>query len=131
MIEELIKNLVKAAKEEEWDYVDSKLPTVKDYKQLVEWSFNKGIHDEDKNIRDLGISIIEKADIPEKEFMKMRPQIFKLMISDPNPYVRFRSAFALSAHGAGGYSRHVKQALQEAEKDKDVRKIAKQYLKKF
>ncbi|MFH1210844.1 MAG: hypothetical protein V1645_02915 [archaeon] len=127
----MLDELIKAAKKEDWAYVDKKIATIKDYEPFISWAFPTAIHDSDGNLRDLGVSLIEKAPIKEDEFKMMRPQLFKLMQTDPNTYVRFRSAFALAAHGPGRYSKEVIQTLKKAEKDKEVATIAKQYLKKF
>jgi len=127
----MLDKLIKAAKKEDWGYVDRKITTIKNYEPFIRWAFPIGIHDSDGNVRDLGVSLIEKTPIPEDNFELMRPELFKLMRTDPNIYVRFRSAFALAAHGPGRYSKEVIQILKKAEKDKEVSKIAKQYLKKF
>jgi hypothetical protein len=127
----MLDKLIKAAKKENWTYIDKEIATIKNYEPFIWWAFPTGIHDPDPNLRDLGVSIIEKSNVDGVRFRCMRQELFKLMTSDPNPYVRYRSAFALAAHGVGIYSKQVRKVLMEAKKDKEVSEIAKQYLKKF
>jgi hypothetical protein len=127
----MLDKLIKAAKKEDWAYVDRKISIIKNYEPFIQWAFPTGIRDSDENLRDLGVSLLEKAPLPEERFRLIRPELFKLMRTDSNTYVRFRSAFALAAHGPGIYEKQVVETLKKAEKDKEVSKIAKQYLKKF
>ena len=124
---EYIEGLVRAAKEENWDYVDSVIPEICNRKESLEWAYNTGIRDEDDNVRDLAVSILEKASIDSSGFDRMRDKIAELMESDPNPYVRYRSAFTLAAHGPGKYRDNVLKVLKEAEQDRDVSEISKNY----
>ena len=123
-----IEKLVKAAKEKEWEVVDKEIPNVCNDRTTVSWAYDKGIYDEDDNVRDLAVSILEKSRILVTRFDIMRPTIHRLMKIDHNNYVRYRAAFTLAAHGAGEFKKEVEQVLHEAEEDPDVSEIAKQYL---
>jgi HEAT repeat protein len=125
------KELIEAARREDWDYVDKRIPQVCNDRSYIEWARRNGINDPDGNVRDLAVSILEKADIPADEFRGMAEELHKLMVSDNNPYVRFRSAFALANHDPGNYRKEVVGVLEEAEKDEDVAALAKGYLKKM
>lgn len=124
-----LDKLVEAAKAENWDLVDEQLPdVVKDYAS-VEWAYDSALSDNDGNVRDLGVSIIELADIPPANFKKMEYSLRQHMKQDDNPYVRFRCAFALAAHDSP--DEEVVRVLNEATRDDDVADIAQNYLKKI
>jgi hypothetical protein len=125
----MLDKLVSAAKKEDWNFVDLNISKIKDKPDYIRWAYDKGIHDKDKNVRDLGVSILEKAEISKSRFDVMKEELLYLMKSDTNPYVRFRSAFALAAHGAS--NSEVKKVLLKAKKDPDVADIAAGYLKKI
>ena len=127
---ETLKKLKSAAKNEKWEYVDSMIPQISGNLEYAKWAYDEGIKDPDGNIRDLAVSIIEKSEIPENEFTRMRDTLCLLMENDKNKYVQFRSAFALVNHGPGKHKKKVLSKLYEAEKDKDVAELAKEYLKK-
>ncbi|MBU0466109.1 MAG: hypothetical protein KJ718_00080 [Nanoarchaeota archaeon] len=125
-----IEKLIDAAKKEDWETVDEQLPEVCEDPSVVSWAYNEGIKDDDGNIRDLAVSLLEKAPISESEFDDMRETVYGLMTSDLNKYVKFRAAFALAAHGVGSHKAEVEQLLHEAEKDNEIAKIARGYLAK-
>ncbi len=110
-----IDELVKLAKEDDWDKIDVEIPTVCNVPEYVQWSYDEGIEDDDGNVRDLGVSIIEKTTILEELFEDNRDRIYALMQNDENVYVRYRAAFALVAHGPGDYRDDVIKTLKEAE----------------
>lgn len=122
------EELKKAAEAEDWETVDSEITEVVKDPSNIEWAYKTLIHDRNGNVRDLGVSILEKAHIPEKKFKEFRPTLYKIMTSDDNPYVRYRSAFALTVHGSGEYKEDVQKVLHQAEKDKDVSDLAMEYL---
>lgn len=129
--EKAIKKIKDAARDERWDYVDSKIPAIVKDSRFVDWAAKKGISSKNGNVRDLGVSIIEKADISFGAFPSLKDSLYALMKKDSNTYVRYRSAFALSAHGAGEYQKDVVGVLKKAAKDKDVSDIAKEYLSRI
>ncbi len=123
-----IEELMRAAKQEDWEAVDREIPILCKDPSVVEWAYNEGINDSDGNVRDLAVSILEKARISRKEFGGMREKVYGLMTSDGNKYVRFRAAFTLAAHGVGSHEAEVKQVLHEAESDDATSEIARGYL---
>jgi HEAT repeat protein len=122
----MIKDLINAAKSEDWEAIDEAIPKICDSEEYLLWAYETGIKDKNKDVRDLAVSILEKSHMPATRFKPMAPEILKLMKSDSNPYVRFRSAFALVAHNEA--TEAVKNTLMEAQKDPDVAKIAEEYL---
>lgn len=126
-----LEELKKAAMRENWEFVDAGILRISKDSSYVDWAYRQGTRDLNGNIRDLAVSIIEAADIPEEKFSGMKGTLYALMKKDENPYVQFRSAFALAKHGAGKHRDKVMDKLREAEKDEDVSEIAKHYLKKL
>ena len=129
--EAAIKELKDAAEREDWHYVDKAIPQIINDERYQKWACDQGIKDEDKNIRDLAVSIIEKAEMPEQVFSQIRAELNRLMSEDEHIYVRFRAAFALANHGAGDYKDAVLKELNEARMDKDVGDLAKAYIAKL
>ncbi len=121
-------DLIQAAKKENWDYVDNAIESNAD--KYSSWAYNQGIMNTDNNVRDLAVSILEKAHF-DGRFSGMRATIYTLMTTDSHKYVRFRSAFTLAAHGPGEYKDSVLQTLKEAEQDEDVSEIARKYIEKL
>lgn len=83
-----------------------------------------GVDDRDDNIRDLAVSAIEKSEQPLTE--EQKEKLRSLMFGDLNPFVQYRSAFAL--FNRGDRLEEVINKIQEAAKNEDVRKIAEGYL---
>jgi HEAT repeat protein len=123
--------LMKAAREENWVFVDRSISRLNRDSEYYKWAYPDGIRDPNDNIRDLAVSIIERSDIPEREFALMRKPLHGLMLRDSNRYVRFRAAFALANHGPENYREEVIEKLNEAAKDKEVKEIARDYLSKL
>lgn len=118
-----LSDLQKAAIREDWEFVDSHLATTINNPRVLEWSVNEGIVDKDGNLRDLAISFLERSPV------KLEPettQKLREMFADENPYVGFRSAFALFTHG--DRSSEVIAKIHEAVLDEDVREVAEGYL---
>ncbi len=127
----MLSELMEAAKKENWDLVDKKIPEACKDEDIVKWAFERGLNNPDGNIRDLAASILTEADISSGKFTSMRDKLHKVMSSDSNIYAQYRSAFALANHGPGGYRNEVVQKLRQAEQDGDVSEIAKKYLRKL
>jgi len=71
MIEVKILQLMKAAKEENWEFVDATLPNCK-APEYVQWAYKKGIWHSNGNIKNLAVSLLEKSDFPEECFEEMK-----------------------------------------------------------
>lgn len=117
--------LEKAADDEDWDFVDAHIGEVCDDEECLSKARREWFHSKIGNRRNLGVSIYEKTE-DKKAFEKARSELKKLMTFDENPYVRFRSAFALFGHGYRTGA--VVGVVKEAVKDEDVGEIAKNYL---
>jgi len=126
-----LRRVADAAKAEKWDEVDKQIPKLIKNPVYVQWAYENALSSSNSNLKDLGASILEKAVIAEEKFALMRDKLYYRMIEEKNPYVRYRSAFALAAHGPGRYKNKVLDVLQEALRDKDVKKFAKKYLKQL
>jgi len=127
----MLQKLMKAAQAEDWELVDKTIPKACKDQEIVEWAFERGLENPNKNIRDLAASILEKAKIATDKFQGMREKLHRIMVHDKHPYARYRSAFALAAHGAGNYREDTIATLKKAEKDEDVSSIASSYLKRI
>ena len=128
MMDEVINKLVRDAKAQDWGNVDKRIPEVARNAEYVKWAYNNALTDRNGNVRDLAASIIEKATLTDDQFGLMREKLYQRMISDSNQYVRFRSAFALAAHGLKKYKMAVIRTLKQALKDKGVEELARNYL---
>lgn len=127
-MDDIIFKLVSDAKSERWDAVDRMLPRIAKNREYAKWAYNEALMSHDKNVRDLGASILEKSVLKESQFALMRDRLYFRMMNDSNPSARFRSAFALAAHGPGKYKGDVVKVLYKALKDKDVKIIARRYV---
>jgi len=122
-----IDDLIKAAKEEDWEIVDKNILNICS-DPVVQEKAIKLLTNSDRNVRDLGASILGKFPLSTKIFSRAKPILRKVMVNDENPYARYRAAFALAEHGVGEYKMEIIGALIEASQDKDVGDIAKKYL---
>lgn len=120
-----VGELREAAKREDWDKVDETLSLVCDDPAYVDKAIGDWLPDKDENVRDLGVSLLEKTH--SSKFEEIKPQLRKMMREDTNPYVEYRAAFALYAHG--DRSIEVIAMLEAAKGDDDVAEIAERYLK--
>lgn len=118
-----LDDLMVAARAGQWQIVDENLLVLAKDEEVIRWSW-VGVDDEDDNIRDLAVSAIEKSGQPLTETQENK--LRGLLSGDPNPYVQFRSAFAL--FNRGDRSEVVINKIREAAKDEDVREIAEGYL---
>ncbi len=126
-----MQDLIGAAKREEWKFVDAHLSEICNSPSNIEWALGPGLDDSDGNVRDLAASLLEKADLQPSAFEQMQLRLHNVMMHDSHPYARYRSAFALAAHGPGPYREDVIRVLGEARTDPDVSKLAEGYLTKF
>ena len=118
-----LTNLRTAAIREDWDFVDAHLAGAANDPGVLDWSTQQGLTAKDGNLRDLAVSFLEKStDELRPETTKRLHELFV----DENPYVGFRSAFALFAHG--DRSAEVIAKIHEAILDEDVKEIAEGYL---
>ena len=125
-----IRSLIREAKAEKWEFVDKAIPQIINDPKYSTWAFQKGIHSSSINVRDLGASILEKADIPESRFEVMRPDLANLARKDSS-YAGFRAACALAAHGPGEYTDLVLKTLRKFTKDQEIKDIAINYIRKL
>ena len=122
-----VDQLIAAAKAEDWDFVDGALPSVCNNSAYLGWVEKKGLKDPDSNVRDLAVSILGKT-ADNDLIVRVQAKLRELMAKDKNPYVRYRSSFALAGHGLE--SEEVRRVLEEASDDEDVGEIARNYLKR-
>lgn len=128
MVEDMKKvgldDLKAAALAEQWEEVDANLVAVAESPEFIGWAKGEGVAAEDDNVRDLAVSILERSSC------ELTPQdserLLDLLGNDPNPFVQYRSAFAL--FNRGDRSEEVVNKIREAAGDEDVREIAEEYL---
>lgn len=123
-----ISKLIEAAEKEDWDFIDTEIPKIASDPEVISWAVEAGVKHEDSNVRDLAVSIIEKAGMNPQRFANAEPILYDLMKRDNNPYVKYRSAFALAAHDSTKDRDQVIGMLQEALRDEDTKGIAESYL---
>lgn len=123
--------LKKLAKNEKWEKIDRVIPRVCKQPIYINWAIVEGLKDKNPNIRDLAASLLEKATIPESEFIAIASDLKIVMDKDYKLYSGFRAACALAAHSPLQYPNDVERVLARFEKDPDVTGIAKSYLKKI
>lgn len=124
-----IAELEKAARSENWGYVDDALPNAVKDKAVVDAAGNIWINSSNVNVRDLAASAFEKAKLSVTKFGEVAPLLKSQMHKDSGNYAGFRAACALVAHGY--QDGEVVQVLQHFADDKDVANIAKRYLKRI
>lgn len=117
-------DLLAAAHKEEWEKVDDNISKFCDDPVIIRWALTIGISNGDGNLRDLAVSIIEKSSckLDEQNIL----DLLQKLDQDENPYVRFRSAFALFTHG--DKSEKVIKKIREAMQNNAVKEIAEGYL---
>jgi hypothetical protein len=123
-----LDSLINAAKNEQWEEIDSALPNVCNKENYKQWAANTGLLDADGNVRDLAVSMLEKTRILNPE---IKERLMQLMRTDKNKFVRYRSAFAIAAHDKKYHPQEVEEVLKEAKQEKDVAEIAGRYLKEL
>jgi hypothetical protein len=127
-----LETVIRAAKEEKWNYVDKAIPNLLKKRDSVIWACEFGIYDPDRNLRDLGANIIEKAKLTEEELEKVSYRLLELVRNDyEDKYVKYRCAFALAKHGKAKEYTEVIEVLEDAIKDKAVSSIANKYLREL
>ncbi len=117
-----LEDLRAAALREDWEAVDASLSAASN-KEYEAWALDGGLDDDDPNLRDLAVSILERS--PSALNDNTVQKLTTLMRNDDNPYVRFRSAFALCSHDLR--TPEVELVLKAAESDPDVAEIALGY----
>ena len=127
-IEEL-KKLAESGTDEDWEKIDAEIPKVCNQPDYLSWAYETGIKDDNGDVRDLAVSLLEKSHLSPAKFKPMKAEILRRMKTDPNPFVRYRSAFALVAHKVS--SPEIIGVLKEAQKDPNTADIAKEYLSKL
>ena len=119
-----LESLVSAAVKEEWGFVDEKIEKGFDITTAVmSWAISLGMKSEDKNVRDLAATILDKSDL---EINPVDVGVLKgIMEKDPYDIVRFRIAIALSKRG--DKSPAVEKMMLEAREDPNVGETANKY----
>ena len=121
----MIERLIKAAKKGDWRFIDLKISQVSNDPEFVRWAKEKGLYEENENIRDLAVSLLEKTERLDEE---TKEKLYSLMSRDPSVYVRFRSAFALTNHDYDKHPQEIINVLKQATQDPEVKEIAENYL---
>lgn len=124
MMNTALQQLIEYAKNEDWESMDKGIPSLCNDNEVISWSLELGITDENGNIRDLAVSLLEKSDYTLTEEDKTK--LMELMGNDKNIYVQFRAAFTL--FNREYRSSEVLSKMQQALEDTDVQEIAKSYL---
>jgi len=130
-MDKAIRKIADAAKVENWDEVDKLIPIMVKNPIYVQWAYERALSSSNPLLKDLGASMLEKATIKETQFAEMREKLFYRMMEEKSEYVRYRSAFALAAHGPGTHKEEVIKVLKEALNDEDVKQFAVKYLKQL
>jgi len=131
MINQLVNRLIDAAKAEEWKKVDELfIPELVERNDpySVAWAVNRGLYDENENVRDAAASLLGKQPIPQDLIEVARLNLFSVAMSDPHVFAKYRAAIALAKIGADVYKDHVREVLLQAVQMEDVREPAQEAL---
>lgn len=134
---ENIQDLVDAAVQQRWEYVDSRIPqlchSIPSAKPYVAWAHETGLEDKRDDVRDLGATIIQKSPILKQRFHGMKEKIYMKMDSDTHFYVQFRLACAFVEHDPEPYESDIIEILQRAttDDDEEVVEEAKRYISRL
>ena len=125
-----LNQLVTWAREGNWVEVDKVVPVLSKNPMVVQRAIALIEDKNEENLRDLGASIIEKANISQWAFRSIRPKLANLMNTHPDGYDGFRAACALVVHDPQEYKPQVINVLKHFSKDTEdsVRVIAQSYL---
>ena len=119
-----LEQLIKAARKEDWSFVDGHINNSHLTGEPINWALSAGLAHEDQNIRDLAATLLDRSDEPfnptDIENLK------RIMADDPYHIVRYRVAIALYKRGSRNPA--VEQMMLEAENDPDVGGLASSYL---
>lgn len=118
--------LVSAARSDNWRLVDTVLPSVSNLEEFRSWA-NLHVDDKDGGLRYLAVSVFEASLMEPSD--RLRAKLGERMRTDDNPFVRFRSAFALFNHG--DRTRGVIRVIEGARDEEDVAGIAESYLERL
>jgi hypothetical protein len=144
-VQELLENLVAAAKAENWDDVDQvyiPMLAASDDADLIicDWIVSRGLTDRNPHVRDAAASLftsyhLKANKVPQSLVKKAHDRLLFVMQTDRNPYARYRAAFALDEHKlCEGNNEEIfllLHTLREASHDKDVGDMARERLKKY
>jgi hypothetical protein len=120
----IFDELLKAAKEENWNFVDEKIKNFDITHEIVDWTLETGLFDKDNNIRDFAATILDNSEIvlTKSDIEKIKD----IMLKDEYDVVQYRLAIAL--YRAGDESPEVEEMVQKAKDDPNVGELAKTYL---
>lgn len=122
-----MEKLIAAAKKENWGFVDKQIPYFANDPNAIKWAKDKGLVDEDSNVRDLAASLLEKTSNLDE---RTETKLYGLM-SRYKSYAGFRAACALASHDWQEKASEVRAVLKKAAKDANVGNIAKRYLQSY
>lgn len=114
------KELIEAARKEDWDFVDGNINESHLTRTQINWALDMGLGDEDKNIRDLAATLLDKSDesLNPEEVQKLE----NIMTEDSYHIVQYRIAIAL--YKRGNRNPLVVQMMKDAREDPDVGELA-------
>jgi hypothetical protein len=117
------EQLIEAARKENWEFVDENINESHLTRVQVDWALDMGLGDEDKNIRDLAATLLDKSNeaLNPEEMEKLE----KIMTEDSYHIVQYRIAIAL--YKRGNRNPLVVQMMKDAREDPDVGELACSY----
>lgn len=125
-----IEDLMDAARTDtdaSWEDVDVSLPHMSQNPLVIDWAEGTGLYHPEGTLRDLGVSILEKAK-GVKLHEATIPRLLEIMRNDEVPHVRSRASFTLFVHGER--TSEVIAQIREAINDPSLTEIAEGYLQK-
>lgn len=115
-----LKDFIDAALAERWEFVDANIKHLVTPACIV-WAMREGgLEHSDPNVRDLAATIIQHCGTGLSPELALR--VAGMIKDDPNPYVRYRLAFAL--FNRGDRSDLIRTTIQEAQTDSAVKSDA-------
>jgi hypothetical protein len=122
----IVSELIALAEKEDWDSIDKKIPEVCNDGEVLNWAYFQGIFSKTDNVRDLGASILEKAEWPKQYYDTIKHYLIGTLGTEKHQFAKFRMACALAAHDE--WTEQVLEVLKAA--PPEVKEISDKYLKK-
>lgn len=119
-----LQQLIAAARQGDWVYIDQVLPELCDRPDVVAWALGQGLGDPAGELRDLAASIIEQSHC-QLDAQNIQ-ELTTVMMTDADPYASYHAAFALFIHG--DRTNAVIEKIETAMGDPEVVEMAGQYV---
>ncbi|MFH0804103.1 MAG: hypothetical protein V1896_00690 [Candidatus Zambryskibacteria bacterium] len=118
------EQLVEAAKNNDWGFVDENINESHLSYEYTVWAIKDGLLDKDRNVRDLAATILDKSN--EQLDPEDAKEVERIMLRETYHIVIYRLAIALYKRGIRNTA--IERLMSEAKDDPDVGDLAKSFL---